>query len=464
MQLTEGQQGAKEAITAFLADPDPANSEFVLVGYAGTGKTFIMNHVLDDFQHRQIIACTIAHSAKNILIENVPDYVECYTLAQALGMRQQFSKGKEVFVVNKNIKSKPIQGKGIVIIDECSMISADLLRHIREGVDKDGSVKIIFSGDSAQLPPVSEDAKGKDLGNYQISPTFSITNKFVLTEIVRYGALIGTVGEYYRNLIEYLESGGNKDAVIMALNSFMPNWNDGKEMVYFTNDSEWFLQSAIKDFYEGVINTRIIAYRNTTIDTNNDVIRPYFYDDMEKYCPGEYIILNRPYYGEGCKLHNGTVLHITEAVEDFHTFSVDNPEADPFSVEPQKIYLKVWRITAEVVRLQNLDSEEEPTIVSVVAIHQDSEEHYEDLQQLIVEKAKNVSAGLWKDLSDLHSQNIFASRYYCVSCYKAQGQSIDNVYVMLTDILDVKDLELATMLRSIYTAVTRTKKKCIVLI
>lgn len=461
--LNEGQKKAKEGIQKFLMDPNPKNYECTLVGFAGTGKTFLLNYILEDFPSRSIVAATVSHSAKNILKESMGEWVQCCTIAQLLGLTQEFVNGKEVFKKAGRAEARPIDRANIVVIDECSMIDDYTMHLIRSSIPKHATTKIIYSGDSAQLPPVDEGALTED-AKYKpqkISPTFAVKNTFVLTEVVRYGNLVGTVGKYYRDLIMFLDNGGSAYNAQQGLLSFVPTWQSSSEIIWFTRDVSGFLQSAITDFQQNMLETRIIAYRNETIDRNNEVIRPYFFPEDTKYSVGEYLILNRPYVFGKEILHNGTVIQILkcEAVRN-HSFGVPHPnETGEYGTDVQ-IRLDAWKLTVGIINLSTSEIEREAT---VFAIHQDSEDEYTEVQQQIIERAKTVDSRIWKHLNNLRSRNIFASRYYCVSCYKAQGQSIENTYVMLSDIMDVNTISVSTMFRSIYVAITRTKKKCIVL-
>lgn len=48
-ELTADQENAKKLITEWFLNTD--NRVFVLAGYAGTGKTFLINHVVQDVLH-----------------------------------------------------------------------------------------------------------------------------------------------------------------------------------------------------------------------------------------------------------------------------------------------------------------------------------------------------------------------------------------------------------------------------
>ena len=463
IQLNAGQQQAKEELQEFLRSADPTYTEHTLNGFAGTGKTFLLGHILEEFSYRKIVAATVAHAAKNILKENVDDFVQCCTIAQLLGLSQEFVNGREKFSINKSrTKPRPIDDASILVIDECSMIDDPIRELIKSNIPKNSNVKIIYSGDSAQLPPVDEDVR-TDKEKYKIqklSPTFSIEHVSTLTEVVRYGALIGSVGKYYRDLISFLDHGGNPADAIIALYGFLPQWDNGAESIIFTRDVSWFLESSISDFNQSMLSTRIIAYRNDTIDRNNAIIHPYFFVEDEKYSIGEYLILNRPYASGKTILHNGTVLQIISKEAVTHNFEIDHPTEYGEHGETLSIWMKAWKLKVGIVSTTTSLIEYE---TYVYGIHPDSEEYYDEVQQQIIEKAKNSANNIWKNLNLLRSRNIFSSKYYCVSCYKAQGQSIENTYIMLSDIMDVSTISLSTMLRSLYVAITRTKKKCIVL-
>lgn len=66
---------------------------------------------------------------------------------------------------------------GILIIDECPMIDAELFQDINEAAP---SASIVYVGDPAQLPPTS--------GNGAISPVFAaIEQRAHLSDIIRQG-------------------------------------------------------------------------------------------------------------------------------------------------------------------------------------------------------------------------------------------------------------------------------------
>ncbi len=455
VKLTNDQAVAKKEVVNFLRSKDINKIERTLIGYAGTGKTFLINDILKEFNHLRVAAATISHSAKNILKEHVGPHVDCYTIAQLLGLRQTYRYGKEVFVQQQGIDMTrlPIYNANILIIDECSMIDEEFHQMILNAIPPDGEMKILYSGDSAQLPPVNEDRSGK----IEISPTFKIADVSELREIVRYGEIIGTVAKFYRELIEYLDKRGNPQLALQQIHSFYPNWNNGSESIVYTNNSRWFLEQAIHDFSEDTLGTRIITYRNETIDVNNKVIREYFYAEDIPYAVGEVLILNRPFKLAGRGMPNGTVFQISQVHENFTII----PNIEPLRGEKnEKVIIPSYHVWGNIVNLTTLEAGEP---FEFNAMHPNGREYYDALMDEYKHRAK-ISGSYYNDISTLRGAFIDANRFYCVSAYKSQGQSIRNTYVMLSDIMDVHNLDVATKLRSLYVAVTRAKKKCIVLI
>jgi ATP-dependent exoDNAse (exonuclease V) alpha subunit len=175
--LNEEQKLAFKAIQKFLEHPS-ANI-FVLKGYAGTGKTFLMQQLgrwlSDNEQSFCLLASTgraasvlkgkTGFSAKTV-------HSELYNFSKVDGiddkMLENMSGGNDNRQMSLQFTTRqPDQGKQLYIVDEASMLSGDLSKDVLfaqfgsgillndffEVVDKN---KIIFVGDPCQLPPVNQ--------------------------------------------------------------------------------------------------------------------------------------------------------------------------------------------------------------------------------------------------------------------------------------------------------------------
>ena len=117
----ELQRVTLDKISNFLKSKDV---NFVLTGSAGTGKTTIMKKALKSTALK-VYGATISHQAKTILgLQLGDDYV--HTIASLLGIKLNEETGK--FTVEKTIKAKiDYMKSGVLVIDETSMISSELM-------------------------------------------------------------------------------------------------------------------------------------------------------------------------------------------------------------------------------------------------------------------------------------------------------------------------------------------------
>ena len=193
--LTKEQFIGGKKILKFLIDK--TRSTFGFYGYAGSGKTTtiveIISYLITNNYIKSIAFTAPTNKAVNVMkskfrpnlksiyqkiidqkLENDFDLdqallklgannikIDFITIHKLLKFKNEYdSSGSMVFVKSKN-KSLIMQ-YDIVVIDECSMISLDIIDMIYSDIKlKENSnlrklPKIIFTGDPAQLPPVSE--------------------------------------------------------------------------------------------------------------------------------------------------------------------------------------------------------------------------------------------------------------------------------------------------------------------
>ena len=150
IEYTEGQKTGLLKINEFFKNPD--QNMFLLAGYAGTGKTTIVENIVKHFKQKyggEVVITAPTNKAKNVLLNKMIN-----TFAQ--GAVKFLSVDKLVYKRSaekfSDITSAPIGAK-LVIVDEASMLNNAYMSEIiaqTEGTD----IKVVFLGDSAQLPPV----------------------------------------------------------------------------------------------------------------------------------------------------------------------------------------------------------------------------------------------------------------------------------------------------------------------
>lgn len=154
--LTPDQENAEKLIKEWFFNTD--NLVFVLAGYAGTGKTFLIDRIVRESLHlkagTEAVFVTPTGKAGTVLIKNGTVAGTVHSLI--------YTRNEDDLDVDENgeiveretlsfTKKEKIDEKiRLIIVDEASMIGEDVLRDLLSF-----GVKCLFSGDNAQLPPVN---------------------------------------------------------------------------------------------------------------------------------------------------------------------------------------------------------------------------------------------------------------------------------------------------------------------
>ena len=160
--LSPSQQLWLEVFSMFLTTPQK-ESIFVLKGYAGTGKSTLIGHLvrrLPKFAFRAVLLAPTGRAAKVL-----SSYAKrkAFTIHKHMYYTNAKAGGGLQFRLRKNNYTNTL-----FIVDEASMISADrlqsklfengsLLDDLIEYVDSGKNCRLMLVGDTAQLPPVHLD-------------------------------------------------------------------------------------------------------------------------------------------------------------------------------------------------------------------------------------------------------------------------------------------------------------------
>lgn len=427
--------------------------EFVLQGKAGTGKTTIVKKIVEyynktlGYQSNSVVAATISHAAKNVLRASLGySSVDVVTVAKLLGMKQRITeKGEIKFEPDTKtwkVALPPIKWAKLLIIDECSMISASLLSLIREHKNK--GTKVIFMGDWHQLPPIdSNRLEDED------SPTFSLQSKAVLKERMRQkheSPIIPLSDIYADNIDNYIETGDLEQfplKISKRLDVYNPITEEG---VIFQDSFVPVLTDMIKDFTYAYQNknpnyVKAIAYRNKNkfgnapynIGSINVTVRKHLWNTKEQFVIGEIVVANNQFsLNRELLLQNGDSFIVTRIVKKEH----------------QGIPCCILNLrTAEGIPVYN---------IPVVAT--------EGLKKYIsVLESKHLSAKRdyqkWKDFFKFKENFAEIGYGYAITAHKAQGSGYRNVYIFEDDIMGVSTISYKEKSQCLYTAVTRATHK-----
>jgi len=148
MKNSPDQQTALDKIGVFLHSNE---YNFSLTGEAGTGKSHITKRAIKLAEQAgiNILYCATTNKAAKVATDLTGyDY---QTIHSALKLKPTFDKntGKQAL---KQMSVPFVAPNTLAITDEASMIDKELMKYINESA----ILKVLFVGDSYQLPPVNE--------------------------------------------------------------------------------------------------------------------------------------------------------------------------------------------------------------------------------------------------------------------------------------------------------------------
>lgn len=264
----------EDAINAIWQWWQSSLTSFTLSGYAGTGKTFIMKHLIKYLITKDVCVTAPTHKALRVL-ENTSGK-KGMTIQSLCGLRPDVNL-EDYDIENPSFKilgdTKMVDYR-LVIIDECSMINPNLF-DLLVSTAKKCRTKLLFLGDSLQIPYVQKAKKGIEPDPERISPTFTKTDvKFNLTQIVRQESgnpllelfsiirsdLINGTTNFYQYILECRGEVNSKGEGFTIMNKL--DFKD-KVVELFASD----------DFSKDINFVRLIAYTNNCVNFWNTFIR-----------------------------------------------------------------------------------------------------------------------------------------------------------------------------------------------
>lgn len=269
---------ALSVLKKFLDSPKKI---FLLDGKAGTGKTTIISRLFreSDQLDKKIVLSAPTNKAVSVLqkfMENDFKNIDFKTIHKLCKIKRKITNdGNMVFNFNESPEDekKSIYHYDVIVVDEASMISMEIFMMLTN-LSKKIKGKIIFVGDTCQLPPINEPfSKVFDPNfNYDIE-------SFTLNRIERYKNNILKLSD---RVIDSIKNGtqitlkGLKDT----------------SLIVYKNNNEW-LDTYIKNLN---IENIILAFTNSRCNEINYYIRSNYHPKCNKeYVAGEIIVFNSFY-------------------------------------------------------------------------------------------------------------------------------------------------------------------------
>jgi hypothetical protein len=176
-------QNVSEAAAYTLQFINQTQKSIFLTGKAGTGKTTLLREIIVTTHKNTVVVAPTGIAALNaggVTIHSmfqlpfsafIPSYEESSQFTETVKFENKESLRRH-FKMN-NVKRNVIRNMELLIIDEVSMLRADLLdaidfmmQTVRRNTRAFGGVQVLFIGDLLQLPPVIRDEEWRTLRNF----------------------------------------------------------------------------------------------------------------------------------------------------------------------------------------------------------------------------------------------------------------------------------------------------------
>ena len=441
----EGQNALLDKLSRFIISPVERKA-FILLGYAGTGKTSMMAALVQAYKELQQKVVLLAPTGRAAKVLSRYAHAPAYTIHKFIYRQKKL--GEEVFSLNDNLYKNTL-----FIVDESSMISGirdnqtfgsgilldDLVKYVYSG---DGC-SLLLLGDNAQLPPIGTELSPALREEYMAKYSLNITTH-TLTEVAR----------------QALDSGILSNATTLRHVALNPHNSAGKDMWGYLQQSADLEMISGSDFIEkieesyrdiGAEQTIILTRTNKRTNIYNQGIRARILWREEEIENGDRLMVSKNNYFWTEKyenlpfLANGDMLEISRLrnIREIYGFHFADAQLRALDYD--------WEIDA---------------VIWLDTLHSDSPEMNNGLHRELFGRIAEDYPELTHNRKKL-IETIYQSPYYnalqvrfayAVTGHKSQGGQWKHVYID-----PYKGGELHAdeegFYRWLYTAVTRASEK-----
>ena len=440
----EGQNELLDKLSQFVVSPAKRKA-FILLGYAGTGKTSITAALVKAYQELQQKIVLLAPTGRAAKVISRYAHTPAYTIHKYIYRQKQL--GEEVFTLNDNLHKNTL-----FVVDEASMISGQRDNMtFGSGIVLDDLVKYVYSGegcsllllgDDAQLPPVGSSVSPALQGDYMQKYGLEVSCS-VLTEVARQALDSGILANASRV----------RPVALGEVSLPHSTWDILKE----TADCEYITGSEVAEKLEhsynevGAEEVMLLTRTNKRTNIYNQGIRARILWREEEIETGDRLMVSKNNYFwtekyEGLPfLANGDILEISRLRNIREIYGFRFADAQLRSVDYD------WEIDA---------------VVWLDTLYSDSPEVNHGLHRTLFERIAEDYPELAHSRKKL-VETIYQSPYYnalqmrfayAVTGHKSQGGQWKHVYVDAYKGGELCETE-EGYYRWLYTAITRASEK-----
>lgn len=406
-----------------------------LSGSAGVGKTFVTSKLVEAFIKKQykVLLTTPTHKSLSVakyMINSNNIHINAKTLQSYLDLKldTDYLRGTKVFKRDKKANQHDFEKNlDVLIVDESSMVSNELLGFIKENLEQNKLKTVLFIGDQYQLPPIDEGENG----------VVSLPKQYQLTEIVRQAK--DSYVKMMANEIKECIKNKKYTPISEILNtSKYPKLKIFHEQIEFLED-----YTKLDKWYGH--NNKVLAYGNEQVDEQNRILRYKYWTDKGVtpdgwVIAGELLIANTNYKN---LIMNSELLKVQKAEKLFDKY----------------LHIHYWQCT-DMLGRRFLMVDPDDTVI-----------YNEKIKNL-----GNIAMGLDRDKEPEKRKKAWRNYFitkekygdfkyvFASTIHKSQGSTFNKSYINIGAVISLinrNDEDIAY--RLLYVALTRASKDVVIL-
>lgn len=482
--LNEDQAAAFDQLVEFYKSGEQ-NVMFLLKGYAGTGKTFLISRFIEWVSSQKVKqpfgdaapSCAMTaptNKAVQVLRESfkAKGDVTFKTIHSLLGLKERIKDSGEIEFVddhNEPGSGPQISNYDVLVLDEVSMLQDDLFFKIRA---YNNEVKIIMMGDPAQIPPIGKRDSEPLLRTKEHGIVEAQLNKIMRqaagSSIVRNSFAIREIVRRATEAEDELRKVDPHAVLTDPDNEFMPVFETGHdlEIMKMPDQRQQMREKFLHVFRDITVSdhTKVIAWGNKKVMEYNRYIRSIFFGlNAPKIKEGERLVMNSPHTADSLVQQPKSSKRRRVAVDVLTT----NQEVivERFDVELKELKTKQWfKCYNCVVRFKDKDGIAKQGRINI--IHEDYHARFQNELNKIKDQAlrgeMSARKGHWKRYYELLRSVADVSYAYAITAHKAQGSTYKQTFIDASNIC--ANSNIVERNRILYTALTRANTECTVII
>lgn len=450
-KLTPEQEDALEKLIEFINNDK--KQIFILSGFAGTGKTSLVHGLykyLEQKERNSIFMASTGRAAK-ILSEKTKTeastiHRKIYSLVTDLVAQAKLNQHYQlIFELNSNQYSE----NTVFFVDESSMISdlANMNMNLQFGTGKlltdffewlNGR-KVVFIGDTAQLPPIKYLVSPALNPDYFIKHFYLQADIYSLKQVMRFDINTG-IGYNTSKLKQTISSG-----LFPQLHIRETGFTDINVLPSVERLAD--LHVEIIRTRGGISNVACLCFSNKMVARMNYLIRTKLFPHKQHTLhPGEPLMIIQNNYAYG--FANGDIVEVHEV-----SSNTENRAGITFREVTIKGFNYQGAYIEKLLIIDDLLHNNETWI--------GSEAEKALMRDFIIRMSKqDISPGsqiFYKTLQTDKYLNALRVKYgYAFTTHKAQGGEWQNILIVLEPVLFIQDPEF--IYRWVYTAISRSTK------